>query len=597
MSDFPENPVVSVDYSNYVYTVEKLADFAETWSYSIDGGETWSHDYGLHLKKSFRLPAGKYQPGSIIIRNKTVDYVSDSPPLHMNKTYEIIQRPGVPKVSFEHKQRIIVHDMGESAVKWRYSLNSGQSWSEYFYQPLIIYPPTGTYIAGSIYVKSYAQDGTTQQDPVTNRMFYIAGIYLAGTYAIINEQTVSSVSMLFDKSQEEKLYDNEVQNLISIVKWPTYNNQTLSVTIGQSGYTTWEYSLRLNENDIRVWTKGNETSAFVPPGYYAIFTMAIRLKKQNPETGEETSIVVFNTEDIVIYPRQPQVTYIEKGVFVIKLLDTNSTWEYKINFSEKWEKGHGSTLLLKPGTYHIGAVWVRSVVNDEVMSPFISSTVPIVVLDNDYNVNELPEKEWEISTVLTTRAYKNDMVLNVYSNNNFSVKKAIIIGYGKESETRIVTGLGSLVIDRPLTNNYPEGTMVRGFDIELIDSLSLAERAYGLVHAGSKLRSSSNRVKCMKYIFDPENATIETCTIPNESKELLGDGIGTKINKISNNIKSGKGRIVYGENGLSSPFLPPDTIEDTPVSTFYRCNVPNDVPIINGLRGGIVPLKMRTNKF
>jgi hypothetical protein len=43
--------------------------------------------------------------------------------------------------------------------------------------------------------------------------------------------------------------------------------------------------------------------------------------------------------------------------------------------------------------------------------------------------------------------------------------------------------------------------------------------------------------------------------------------------------------------------LPSDTIEDTNVSVFYRCNIPNDIPIINGLRGGIVPVNMRTNKF
>lgn len=57
------------------------------------------------------------------------------------------------------------------------------------------------------------------------------------------------------------------------------------------------------------------------------------------------------------------------------------------------------------------------------------------------------------------------------------------------------------------------------------------------------------------------------------------------------------GRLYMERNGLSSPFLPADTNENTDVSKYYRCNRPNNVPIINGLRGGVVPVKMRTNKF
>jgi hypothetical protein len=281
---------------------------------------------------------------------------------------------------------------------------------------------------------------------------------------------------------------------------------------------------------------------------------------------------------------------------VISLLDKNSTWEYKIK-SDDWVKGSGSTILLKPGTYKIGEIMIRSVVNDNVTSHFTSNLVTVVVRDNDYHVNEMPDKNWETTTILTTPAYKNDMVLNVYSNYMFAVKKAIIIGYGPESETRIVTGLGSLFIDRPLTKNYPEGTIIRGFDIELIDSLSLAERAYGMIITSNLKLGTRKRLKCMKYIYDPENATIETCNVNNETQHLLGEGQLTKKKKIKDMVRFNKGKIVYGDNGLSSPFLPPDTLEDTPVSNFYRCSVPNDVPIINGLRGGVVPVAMRTNKF
>jgi hypothetical protein len=241
---------------------------------------------------------------------------------------------------------------------------------------------------------------------------------------------------------------------------------------------------------------------------------------------------------------------------------------------------------------------IRSIVDSgAVMSPFIINQPSIDVIDNKYHTNEIPGQTWQIDTILTKNAYINDMLLEVFSNVGFGEKKAIIIGYGDESETRIVTKLGSLEIDRPLTKNYPEGTLIRGFDIELIDSLSLAEKAYGLTYAASNLRSSSNRVKCMSYIFSPDTATIDTCIVGNETKHMLGEGIGTKINKINNIMKAKGGKIVYGDNGLSSPFLPSDTIEDTNVSVFYRCNIPNDIPIINGLRGGIVPVNMRTNKF
>jgi hypothetical protein len=596
--NYPEHPIVTANTNEYTYTIKELAYYTVTWSYTIDGGKMWSSDYTLHDKISFTLPAGTYEEGSIIIKNKTIDNISNTPGLYMNKFNNIIKRPGIPTVSFQYKNGIVVSRLGDGAVKWRYSLNSGETWSEYLYKPLIIYPPVGNYVAGSIYIKSYTEDGTSHRNPEINNIFYVAGILFAGTHATIKEQSVVSVTIPFGKTDTETRYDNEKHRINSMINWPSYISSTLSVNIAQSDYTSWEYSLGLNENDVRIWIKGDEASVIIPPGYYTTFSIGIRLKKHHAESGNET-IIVFNTREIVIYPRQPQLTYIEKGIFVVKLLDKDSTWEYKLKNVASWTKGYGSTLLLKPDTYNIGEIWVRSVVNNEVMSPFRSNAVPVIVHDNDYHVNEMPYQEWEISTILTTPAYKNDMVLNVVSNYRFGVTKGIIIGYGEESETRIVTGLGSLHIDRPLTRNYPEGTLVRGFDIELIDSLSLAEKAYGII-IKSETKRQNKRIKCMKYITDPENATIETCIVDNQTSHLLGDGKGTKKKRIGDMVrtKNGQnGKIVYGDNGLSSPFLPPDTIEDTPVSIFYRCNVPNDVPIVNGLRGGIVRASMRTNKF
>ena len=596
------NSIVRVDTSDYTYTIEKLVDLAVTWSYSIDGGKTWSVEYGLDgldLNKSFVLPAGTYQYGSIIIRNRPLDNVWDSTDLYMNKTNDIIKRPGIPSVRFQHKNGIAVYKLGEGSVKWRYSLNSGETWSEYLDKPLVVYPPTGNYIPGSIYIISYSEDGTSHRDPETNYEFYTAGIHLAGTHGEIKEEIIGTVVSL-DNTNEEQQYYYEVRKINFITSWPRYMNATLSVDIMRTDYTSWEYSIGLNENGIRVWIKGNTTPADIPPGYYRIYTIALRLKKKIPETGKEYSITVFNETGIVLYPKQPKVTYIEKGIFVISLLDKNSKWEYKLKDDVNWVKGPGSILLLKPGTYKIVDILIRSIVNEEVMSRPRYNLVPVVVRDNDYDyysINEMPDKTWETSTVLTTPAYKNDMGINVYSNYMFEVKKAIIIGYGAESEIRIVTGFGSIFIDRPLTKNYPEGTIIRGFDIELIDSLSLADRAYGMFFTSNLRLGFRKRLKCLKYIYDPENATIETCNVNNETKHLLGEGQLTKKKKIKDIVRFNKGKIVYGENGLSSPFLPPDTLEETPVSIFYRCNVPNDVPIINGLRGGIVPLAMRTNKF
>ena len=590
----PGNPTVVYNSNDYTYTVKSLANGTVNWSYSIDNGKNWSDDYTLNERNSFTLPTGTYPINSIIIQNKTRDDVSDYPILYMNQKIEIIKRPGIPGVGFAYKKGIIVYRLGEGASKWRYSLNSGETWSEYLYKPLTIYPPLNYYIAGSIYVKSYSDDGTSHRNPIVNNLFYIPGRSVSKYGDVIN--TPSQIA--FDKSDAEKHYDNEVETNNDIIRWPSSVTKNLTVDLSNSTYNKWQYSIRMNETDARKWITPETSTVTIPPGYYNVFRIAIKLIKHKTDEHPETFLTMFNYNDIVIYPVPPQISYIEKGIFVVKLLDGATSWEYKLSDHSTWTRGYGSTLLLPPGVYARGFIMIRSIVDSgEVMSPFIINQSSIDVIDNKYHTNEIPGQTWQIDTILTKNAYINDMLLEVFSNVGFGEKKAIIIGYGDESETRIVTKLGSLAIDRPLTKNYPEGTLVRGFDIELIDSLSLAEKAYGLTYGASNLRSSSNRVKCMSYIFSPETATIDTCIVGNETKHLLGEGIGTKTNKISNIMKAGRGKIVYGDNGLSSPFLSSDTIEDTNVSVFYRCNIPNDIPIINGLRGGIVPVNMRTNKF
>jgi len=590
----PENPTVVYNINDYSYTIKSLANDTVNWSYSIDNGKNWSDDYTLKERNSFTLPTGTYPINSIIIQNKTRDDVSDYPILYMNQKIEIINRPGAPAVGFAYKQGIIVSKLGEGASKWRYSLNSGETWSEYLYKPLTIYPPLNYYIAGSIYVKSYSDDGTSHRNPIVNNLFYIPGRSVSKYGDVINVPS----QVAFDKSDAEKHYDNEVETNNDIIRWPSSVTKNLTVDLSNSTYNKWQYSIRMNETDARKWITPETSTVTIPPGYYNVFRIAIKLIKHKTDEHPETFLTMFNYNDIVIYPVPPKISYIEKGIFVVKLLDGATSWEYKVSDQSTWTTGYGSTLLLPPGVYARGFIMIRSIVDSgAVMSPFIINQSSIDVIDNKYHTNEIPGQTWQIDTILTKNAYINDMLLEVFSNVGFGEKKAIIIGYGDESETRIVTKLGSLAIDRPLTKNYPEGTLIRGFDIELIDSLSLAEKAYGLTYAASNLRSSSNRVKCMSYIFSPDTATIDTCIVGNETKHMLGEGIGTKINKINNIMKAKRGKIVYGDNGLSSPFLPSDTIEDTNVSVFYRCNIPNDIPIINGLRGGIVPVNMRTNKF
>ena len=154
-----------------------------------------------------------------------------------------------------------------------------------------------------------------------------------------------------------------------------------------------------------------------------MFSKAIKLIKNETDLETETVLTIFNTSDIVIYPSKPIISYIEKGILLVRLIDDKSSWQYKLPSSYEWENGYGSTILLAPGIYKKGSIWIRSVIDDGVVSSYLSNVTDFVVSDNNYHTNEIDENTWEIDTVLTKPAYKNDMVLNVFSNfksNSFS---------------------------------------------------------------------------------------------------------------------------------------------------------------------------------
>jgi hypothetical protein len=114
-----------------------------------------------------------------------------------------------------------------------------------------------------------------------------------------------------------------------------------------------------------------------------------------------------------------------------------------------------------------------------------------------------------------------------------------------------------------------------------------------------------NRYKTHLYCFQPENVTLEFCDAgkPDKSKLVSKEKgyshANTKTNRIVNLVRNSREsrHIVYGENGLSSPFLDFSSSEETSVSKHYRSCAANSIPIVNGLRGGIVPPKMRKNQF
>ena len=114
-----------------------------------------------------------------------------------------------------------------------------------------------------------------------------------------------------------------------------------------------------------------------------------------------------------------------------------------------------------------------------------------------------------------------------------------------------------------------------------------------------------NRYKTHLYCFQPENVTLDFCDAgkPDKSKLVSKEkgysSANTQTNRIVNLVRNSREsrHIVYGENGLSSPFIDFSSSEETSVSKHYRSCAANSVPIVNGLRGGVVPPKMRKNQF
>ena len=82
---------------------------------------------------------------------------------------------------------------------------------------------------------------------------------------------------------------------------------------------------------------------------------------------------------------------------------------------------------------------------------------------------------------------------------------------------------------------------------------------------------------------------------------MLGDGSynssPTKVNNMLDIIRHTKGgRIVYGDNMSNTPFaMNGDTNTQITTNSQFVCT--KQEPIINGLRGGIVPPALRKNKF
>jgi len=577
MSTVPtlQNPIVSYSATTYIFTVESLAPNTTTWSYSTTYGSEWSDDYTLLEKSTLQLAYGTYYANTILFRNKNSDGITSPSPLVGNSGTQIVVRPGYPSVNFEGTTGIIrVLSLGVGAVLWRYSIDSGSSWSADIVGVGTARIPPGTYPPGYVCVMNYTADYTASIWPRVNTSFMYVGVIHSG------------------------IISSAVEPPENMVQFPTDGATNIIVTLVEP-YIAWEYSIGVDPvANIRIWinSPSNSNIVQITPGYYPVYALGIRLIHKNG-----TYVNVFNRRESAIYPDAPSVAYIEKGLIVVKHTPYTTTWQYNIGDNIGWRLGINSVIRLPVGNYPIGYVKVRNVINDVITSPSVWNTEEIIVSDTYYDENGL-NSTWLTSTVLTKPANKGNHRLEVLSTHGFKVSHIIIIGYGEKSEIKTVSGFGSLVVNIALANSYPEGTLIRGFDY--IEGPLISEELAAFFY--ENMRSISNRkrgrVNCLNYIFEPEKATIDSCVSGNETKWLFGDksfaSADSKINRLVSKVNHLKrGKIVYGEHGLSSPFLPPDTIEETAVSQYYRCNRPNDTPIINGLRGGIVPVKMRTNKF
>lgn len=579
MSTVPtlQNPIVSYSTTTYIFTVESLAPNTTTWSYSTTNGSEWSNDYTLLKKSTLQLAYGTYYADTILFRNKNRDGITSPSPLVGNPGTQIVVRPGYPSVNFEGTTGIIrVLALGVGAVLWRYSIDSGSSWSADIVGVGTARIPNGIYPPGYVCVMNYTADYTASIWPKVNTSFMCVGT--------VNSGTISSA----------------VQPPENMVQFPTDGSTNIVVTLVEP-YIEWEYSFGVDSGaNIRIWinSPSNSNIVQITPGYYPAYALGIRLIHKNG-----TYVNVFNRRESVIYPDTPSVAYIEKGIIVVKHTPYTTSWQYNISDNIGWRLGTSSVIRLPIGRYPIGYVKIRNVVNDLITSPYVWNTEEIVVTDTDYDDNGI-RSDWVTSTVLTRQANKGYHRLEVQSTHGFKVSHVIIIGYGENSEIKTVSGFGSLFVTVALANSYPAGTLIRGFDY--IDTgtgvISKEVAAFFYENMRPITNRKRGRVNCLRYIFEPEKATIDGCISGNETKWVFGDksfaSADSKVNRLVSKVNHlKKGQIVYGEHGLSSPFLSPDTLEETAVSAYYRCNRPNDTPIINGLRGGIVPLKMRTNKF
>ncbi len=72
------------------------------------------------------------------------------------------------------------------------------------------------------------------------------------------------------------------------------------------------------------------------------------------------------------------------------------------------------------------------------------------------------KKEYPVTT-LSVAAQAGDQKLEIKDNAYFRNTMKVLIGAGANIEMRVVKGLGSIIIDRPLIHNHPVGTIIRGF--------------------------------------------------------------------------------------------------------------------------------------
>lgn len=597
----PPPPTVSYNFETYTFTIQTLGAGSITWSYLLNNViSSWSPDFTLSNKNTLLLPFGTYEVGDILFRNKLSDGTPSRSKSGINT--KIIRRPGYPKVNFNSSTGIItLEKFGEGAILWRYSLDGGSSWSDDILKIGDIAIPPGVYPPGSINVLNYTDDYTSTYAPVPNPDKIIV--------PEINYDAIAEKISGFYPLQYPEQWDPEPEDDPQLmVDFPSYINNELRVT-PRGNYVSWEYSAGVDvRKSTRVWIKPDKdiNSIKMPPGYYSGYTISVKLHRSNG-----TYTIVFNNRDIEIYPEQPIVNYLGDGLISVYTLDNVTSWQYTIqNITEHPVTNTDSILRLPVGKYLPGAIRIRSVIDGDytITSAYIDNDDEIIVENQDYNNNNIKD-DWIVNTAIKTPAKRGTTEINVVNENGFELKKVIVIGYGNNSEINVVSGYGSLILSNPLQNNYPEGTIVRGYDFT--DSNALTEEEKQLIQKEKdfiynnfypKFSKSRLKGKCYKPIIDPENTTIETCEQSKPSVWIFGDksfsGADSKINRIKSKIlRGGNGKIVYGDNGLSSPFLPADTNENTEVSKYYRCNLPNNVPIINGLRGGVVPVKMRTNKF